>query len=67
MMHPTTHLASHARGDLPGRIITGSDGVYFEDRDGNIIGIAPPLFLSCLELDLVTDALRAAAHEVHSA
>ena len=27
-MHPTTHVANHARGDAPGRIITGGDGVY---------------------------------------
>ena len=35
LMHPTTHLANHARGDVPGRIITGGDGVYVTDRDGN--------------------------------
>lgn len=35
LMHPTTHVASHARGDVPRLIITGGDGVYVEDRDGN--------------------------------
>ena len=35
LMHPTTNMASHARGDVPGRIITSGDGVYVEDRDGN--------------------------------
>ena len=35
LMHPTTHMSSHARGDVPGRIITSGDGVYVEDRDGN--------------------------------
>jgi L-2,4-diaminobutyrate transaminase len=32
--HPSTHLAQHARGDTPSRIITGGSGVYIEDRDG---------------------------------
>jgi L-2,4-diaminobutyrate transaminase len=33
--HPSTHLAQHARGEAPGRIVTGGDGVHIEDRDGN--------------------------------
>ena len=33
--HPSTHLAQHARGESPNRIITGGSGVYIEDRDGN--------------------------------
>jgi L-2,4-diaminobutyrate transaminase len=33
--HPSTHLAQFARGDMPNRIITGGEGVYIEDRDGN--------------------------------
>ncbi len=33
--HPSTHLAQHARGESPSRIITGGSGVYIEDRDGN--------------------------------
>lgn len=35
LLHPTTHTAKHARGDVPGRIITGGEGVFIEDRDGN--------------------------------
>jgi L-2,4-diaminobutyrate transaminase len=35
LLHPTTHTAKHARGDVPGRIITGGEGVFVEDRDGN--------------------------------
>ena len=31
--HPSTHMASHARGESPGRIITGGEGVYIVDRD----------------------------------
>ncbi len=34
-LHPSTHLAQHARGDVPGRVIKGGSGVYIEDRDGN--------------------------------
>ena len=35
LLHPTTHTAKHARGDVPGRIVTGGEGVFIEDRDGN--------------------------------
>ncbi|MBO6675081.1 MAG: aminotransferase class III-fold pyridoxal phosphate-dependent enzyme [Rhizobiales bacterium] len=34
LLHPTTHTANHARGDVPGRIVTGGEGVFIEDRDG---------------------------------
>ncbi|MEM1288614.1 MAG: aspartate aminotransferase family protein [Pseudomonadota bacterium] len=34
-MHPSTHLAQHARGESPSRIVTGGDGVFIQDRDGN--------------------------------
>ncbi|WP_120495800.1 aspartate aminotransferase family protein [Kiloniella sp. EL199] len=33
--HPSTHLAQFARGDLQNRIISGGEGLYIEDRDGN--------------------------------
>ncbi|KFE35324.1 aspartate aminotransferase family protein [Thioclava atlantica] len=33
--HPSTHLAQHARGESPNRIVTGGQGVFIEDRDGN--------------------------------
>ncbi len=33
--HPSTHLGQFARGEAPNRIITGGEGVYIEDRDGN--------------------------------
>jgi len=32
--HPSTHLAQHARGETPSRIIAGGSGVFIEDRDG---------------------------------
>ncbi len=35
LLHPATHTANHARGDVPGRIVTGGKGVFIEDRDGN--------------------------------
>lgn len=31
--HPSTHLAQHARGDTPTRVIKGGQGVYIIDRD----------------------------------
>ena len=33
--HPSTHLAQHARGESPNRIVSGGKGVHIEDRDGN--------------------------------
>ncbi|WP_439154174.1 aspartate aminotransferase family protein [Yoonia sp.] len=33
--HASTHLAQHARGETPTRVITGASGVHIEDRDGN--------------------------------
>ena len=32
--HPSTHLAQHARGETPSRIISRGDGCHIEDRDG---------------------------------
>ena len=32
--HPSTHMAAHARGDTPARVVTGGEGVYITDRDG---------------------------------
>ncbi len=33
--HPSTHLAQHARGESPNRVIKTASGVHIEDRDGN--------------------------------
>jgi L-2,4-diaminobutyrate transaminase len=33
--HPSTHLGQFARGEMPNRIVTGGNGVYIQDRDGN--------------------------------
>ena len=32
--HPSTHMAAHARGDTPARVIEGGEGVFIVDRDG---------------------------------
>jgi L-2,4-diaminobutyrate transaminase len=34
-MHPSTHLAQFARGDISGRVIKTAEGCYIVDRDGN--------------------------------
>lgn len=34
VFHPSTHLAGHARGETPNRIITGGEGCYIVDEDG---------------------------------
>ena len=31
--HPSTHMAQHARGESPNRIVTGGEGIYIVDRD----------------------------------
>ncbi|MEY8838118.1 aminotransferase class III-fold pyridoxal phosphate-dependent enzyme, partial [Cribrihabitans sp. XS_ASV171] len=33
--HPSTHLAQHARGESPNRVVKTGSGVFIEDRDGN--------------------------------
>ena len=37
LMHPSTHLAQHERGETVNRIITSGSGCYIFDRDGNKI------------------------------
>ncbi|MFP7571080.1 aspartate aminotransferase family protein [Marivita sp. S2033] len=32
--HPSTHLAQHARGESPSRVIKTASGVFIEDRNG---------------------------------
>jgi L-2,4-diaminobutyrate transaminase len=33
--HPSTHLAKHARGETPARIMSDAKGVFVTDREGN--------------------------------
>ena len=35
MFHPSTHMRQHADGESPNRIVTGGQGVYIEDAEGN--------------------------------
>jgi len=35
LFHPSTHLRQHAEGQSPNRIVTGGEGVYIEDAEGN--------------------------------
>lgn len=66
-LHPTTHVANHARGDVPGRIITGGDGCTVVDRDGNRLldGFAA---LYCVNAGYgrteIADAIARQAHEL---
>ncbi|MGH6678933.1 MAG: aminotransferase class III-fold pyridoxal phosphate-dependent enzyme, partial [Bradyrhizobium sp.] len=32
--HPSTHMGAHARGETPGRVIAGGEGVYITDTKG---------------------------------
>lgn len=67
LFHPSTHLAQHARGESPSRIITGGSGVYIEDRDGNrmLDGFAG---LYCVNVGYgrteIADAIAKQAHEL---
>ena len=67
LMHPTTHLANHSRGDTPGRIITGGDGVYVTDRDGNRV-LDAFAALYCVNAGYgrteIADAMAKQAHEI---
>lgn len=65
--HPSTHLANHARGDAPNRIISTAKGSYIEDRNGNRLldGFAG---LYCVNVGYgrteISDAIAAQAKEL---
>ena len=67
LLHPTTHTAQHARGDVPGRIITGGEGVYVTDRDGNQL-LDAFAALYCVNAGYgrteIADAIAKQAHEL---
>ncbi len=67
LLHPTTHTAQHARGDVPGRIITGGDGVFVTDRDGNRL-LDAFAALYCVNAGYgqteIADAIAKQAHEL---
>ncbi len=65
--HPSTHLAQHARGGTPSRIITGGKGVYIEDRDGRtLLGAFAGLY--CVNVGYgrqeIAEAIAAQAREL---
>ena len=65
--HPSTHLAQHARGESPNRIITGATGSFIEDRDGTRLldGFAG---LYCVNAGYgrteIAEAISAQAHQL---
>lgn len=67
LLHPTTHTAQHARGDVPGRIITGGEGVFVTDRDGNQL-LDAFAALYCVNAGYgrteIADAIAKQAHEL---
>ncbi|WP_417770544.1 aspartate aminotransferase family protein [Stappia sp.] len=65
--HPSTHLAQHARGESPTRIVTGGEGVFIEDRDGNRL-LDAFAGLYCVNVGYgrkeIAEAIAAQAHEL---
>jgi L-2,4-diaminobutyrate transaminase len=65
--HPSTHLAQHARGEAPSRVVTGGKGVHIEDRDGNRL-LDAFAGLYCVNVGYgrteIADAIAAQAHEL---
>jgi len=65
--HPSTHMAAHARGETPNRIITGGEGVYITDREGKR-SLDAFAGLYCVNVGYgrreIADAIAAQAHEL---
>jgi L-2,4-diaminobutyrate transaminase len=65
--HPSTHLAQHARGESPTRIVTGGEGVFIQDRDGNRL-LDAFAGLYCVNVGYgrkeIAEAIAAQAHEL---
>jgi len=65
--HPSTHLAQHARGETPTRVITGGDGVHITDRDGRRM-LDAFAGLYCVNVGYgrteIAEAIAAQAHEL---
>ncbi|WP_378944670.1 aspartate aminotransferase family protein [Paracoccus sp. R86501] len=65
--HPSTHLGQFERGEAPQRIITGGEGVFIQDRDGNRLldGFAG---LYCVNVGYgrtqISEAIAKQAHEL---
>ena len=65
--HPSTHLAQHARGDTPTRVIKTGEGVYITDRDGHKM-LDAFAGLYCVNVGYgrseIAEAIAAQAHEL---
>lgn len=65
--HPSTHLAQHARGETPTRVITGGEGVQITDRDGRRM-LDAFAGLYCVNVGYgrteIAEAIAAQAHEL---
>ncbi len=65
--HPSTHMAQHAHGDMPNRIVTGGEGVYIEDADGRR-SLDAFAGLYCVNVGYgrseIADAIAAQAHKL---
>jgi len=65
--HPSTHLAQHARGETPTRVIKTAKGVYITDRDGRSM-LDAFAGLYCVNVGYgrtaIADAISAQAHEL---
>ncbi|MDF3414639.1 aspartate aminotransferase family protein [Sulfitobacter sp. M57] len=65
--HPSTHLAQHARGESPSRVIKTASGVHIEDRDGNRL-LDAFAGLYCVNVGYgrreIAEAIAAQAHEL---
>lgn len=65
--HPSTHLAQHARGETPSRVITGGQGVHITDRDGRRM-LDAFAGLYCVNVGYgrpeIAEAIAAQAHEL---
>ncbi|MFA8387844.1 MAG: aspartate aminotransferase family protein [Pelagibaca sp.] len=65
--HPSTHLAQHARGESPNRVIKTASGVFIEDRDGNRL-LDAFAGLYCVNVGYgrteIAEAIAAQAHEL---
>jgi len=65
--HPSTHLGQFARDELANRIVTGGEGVYISDRDGNRL-LDAFAGLYCVNIGYgrqeVADAIAAQAKEM---
>ncbi|MBT2131991.1 aspartate aminotransferase family protein [Aliiroseovarius lamellibrachiae] len=65
--HPSTHLAQHARGETPTRVITSGEGVHITDRDGRRM-LDAFAGLYCVNVGYgrseIADAIAKQAHEL---